>query len=60
MKQRHEPLLETTKGWIFDRKARENYCWEIIQDMIDKEVSSAFKLKEQIESVAFQGGAVDN
>ena len=46
MKQRHEPLLETTKGWIFDRKARENYCWEIIQDMIEREVSSAFKLRE--------------
>ena len=29
-----------------ERKARENYSWEIIQDMIDKEVSAAFKLKE--------------
>jgi hypothetical protein len=47
MKQRHDPLLETTKGWIFDRKARENYCWEIIQDMIEKEVSAAFKIRPQ-------------
>ena len=30
-----------------ERKARENYSWELIQDMIDKEVSSAFKLKER-------------
>ena len=30
-----------------ERKARENYSWEVIQDMIDKEVSAAFKLKEQ-------------
>jgi len=29
-----------------ERKARENYSWELIQDMIDKEVSAAFKLKE--------------
>ena len=29
-----------------NRKERENYSWELIQDMIDKEVSSAFKLKE--------------
>ena len=29
-----------------ERKARENYSWEVIQDMIDKEVSAAFKLKE--------------
>jgi|TARA_B110000196_G_C20845935_1_gene520511 hypothetical protein len=46
MKQKNETLLEKTKGWIFDRKARENYCWEIIQDIIDKEISAAFKLKE--------------
>ena len=30
-----------------ERKARENYSWELIQDMIDKEISAAFKLKEQ-------------
>ena len=29
-----------------NRRERENYSWELIQDMIDKEVSSAFKLKE--------------
>ena len=29
-----------------NRRERENYSWEVIQDMIDKEVSSAFKLKE--------------
>ena len=28
------------------RRERENYSWELIQDMIDKEVSAAFKLKE--------------
>ena len=32
-----------------ERKARENYSWELIQDMIDKEVSAAFKLKEKPE-----------
>ena len=26
-------------------KARENFSWELIQDMIDKEISSAFKLR---------------
>ena len=30
-----------------NRKERENYSWEVIQDMIDKEVSAAFKLKER-------------
>ena len=30
-----------------NRRERENYSWELIQDMIDKEVSSAFKLKEK-------------
>ena len=30
-----------------NRRERENYSWELIQDMIDKEVSAAFKLKEQ-------------
>jgi len=29
-----------------NRRARENYSWELIQDMIDKEVSAAFKLKD--------------
>ena len=29
-----------------NRRERENYSWELIQDMIDKEVSSEFKLKE--------------
>ena len=29
-----------------NRKERENYSWELIQDMIDMEVSAAFKLKE--------------
>ena len=28
-----------------NRRERENYSWELIQDMIDKEVSSAFKLR---------------
>ena len=28
------------------RRERENYSWELIQDIIDKEVSAAFKLKE--------------
>ena len=27
-------------------KERENYSWEVIQDIIDKEVSSAFRLRE--------------
>jgi len=31
---------------INQRGERENYSWELIQDMIDKEVSAAFKLKE--------------
>ena len=35
-------------GTLNNRKARENYAWEVIQDIIDKEVSSAFKLKEPI------------
>ncbi len=30
---------------LTDRKARENYSWEIIQDMIDREVSAAFKIR---------------
>ena len=25
----------------------ENYSWEVIQNMIEKEISSAFKLKEE-------------
>ena len=29
-----------------NRRERENYSWELIQDMIDREISSAFKLKE--------------
>jgi hypothetical protein len=29
-----------------NRRERENYSWELIQDMIDREVSAAFKLKE--------------
>ena len=29
-----------------NRRERENYSWEFIQDMIEKEVSAAFKLKE--------------
>ena len=32
-----------------ERKARENYSWELIQDMIEKEVSAAFKLKKPKE-----------
>jgi len=28
---------------------RENYSWGIIQDMIEREVSSAFKLREPIK-----------
>jgi hypothetical protein len=30
---------------LTDRKARENYSWEVIQDMIDREVSAAFKIR---------------
>ena len=30
---------------INSRRALENYSWELIQDMIDKEVSAAFKIK---------------
>ena len=30
-----------------NRRARENYSWELIQDMIEREASAAFKLKEQ-------------
>ena len=36
-------------GHIINRSERENYSWELIQDMIDKEVSAAFKLKERQE-----------
>ena len=36
-------------GHIINRRERENYSWELIQDMIDKEISSAFKLKERPE-----------
>ena len=25
----------------------ENYSWEVIQDMIEREISSAFKLREE-------------
>ena len=25
----------------------ENYSWEVIQDMIEKEISAAFKLREE-------------
>ena len=32
-----------------ERKARENYSWELIQDMIDKEISSAFKLRNPLK-----------
>ena len=28
---------------------RENYSWGILQDMIEREVSSAFKIREPIE-----------
>ena len=27
-------------------KERENYSWGIVQDMIEREISSAFKLRE--------------
>jgi len=30
-----------------NRRARENYSWELIQDMIDREVSAAFKLRDK-------------
>jgi len=32
-----------------NRRERENYSWELIQDMIEKEVSAAFKLKKPKE-----------
>jgi len=28
---------------------RENYSWGIIQDMIEREISSAFKLREPLQ-----------
>jgi hypothetical protein len=34
---------------VTNRRERENYSWELIQDMIEKEVSAAFKLKEPKE-----------
>ena len=30
-----------------NRHEIENYSWGVIQDMIEKEISSAFKLKEE-------------
>ena len=30
---------------ILLKMARENYSWEVIQDMIDREVSAAFKIR---------------
>ena len=30
---------------VNSRRALENYSWELIQDMIDREVSAAFKIK---------------
>ncbi len=30
-----------------NRKERENYSWGIVQDIIDKEVSAAFKIRPQ-------------
>ena len=38
--------LNKRNGLITNRRERENYSWELIQDIIDKEVSAAFKLKE--------------
>ena len=32
-----------------NRRERENYSWELIQDMIDKEVSAAFKLRTPLK-----------
>ena len=31
---------------VNSRRAMENYSWELIQNMIEREVSSAFKLRE--------------
>ena len=30
-----------------NRHEVENYSWEVIQDMIEREISSAFKLREE-------------
>ena len=30
---------------VNSRRALENYSWELIQDMIDREVSAPFKIK---------------
>jgi|TARA_R110002110_G_C12925584_1_gene667734 hypothetical protein len=30
-----------------NRKERENYSWAIVQDMIEREVSAAFKIRPQ-------------
>ena len=42
-------INDKQKSWnmMKNRRERENYSWELIQDIIDKEVSSAFKLKEK-------------
>jgi len=42
-----EKLIEHQEECDSNRRARENYSWELIQDMIEREVSAAFKLKEQ-------------
>jgi len=36
-------------GLSRNRRERENYSWELIQDMIDKEVSAAFKLRNPLK-----------
>ena len=30
-----------------NRRARENYSWKLIQDMKDRDVSAAFKLRDK-------------
>ena len=34
---------------ISENNERENYSWSIIQDMIEREISSAFRLREPIK-----------
>jgi len=34
---------------ISENNERENYSWGIIQDMIEREISSAFRLREPIK-----------
>ncbi len=39
-------LCRTKTDTVFLNNERENYSWGIIQDMIEREINSAFKLRE--------------